>query len=736
MNKKRLWIRIRLFSLLFLAFSFLGCEFFNFNGDIKESVFSNLQVVYSFYEIANPNTDHVDLTFQVGQMVPSTSFPQFTQEESLLVGWRFLKYTNVDVPIVPDGLYYGDRNMITAINVGAAPLSFYAVWAKKRYVNFVTNCDTQLESIIVPDGYSIPNPSAYYNLTKEKHAFRGWYTDAECTQPFNITENIVTSDLTLYAKWVLQVTLTLDPNDGTGKTVSDTFDVGESYQLPDYLYDVPAGKGFVGWAGTPDATTAEYLYSDTISSVDQDMTLYSVWSTNIATIVYHDNAGLNQTYTVNKYGVGARVGIGRYREYDVNTEKTYERYLRDLWHVNGQTINGFGATTTATMSDAGSYSTYTYIEITGSMDLYAIWGIKVYGIEFMMTNPATSGRAQFYRTDVNWGEKVTPPEEVPYAPGYVFTGWYWYKNGQELLFDFDMILNEENIGNEGSWLMLEARFTAGTSIQNTFYVGGNDNIVRNGTIDNPYTSITEALNAINAAANASIDYKIILKNDAVSYRDNVYISTFYGNSLTIKFIHDTWNMSIYPKLDSYGNTVTSPIITIGVPQRVSIEHLEFRNANSTLDGGAIRVLSGSNVVLKDCRFCSNSSDGNGGAIYIENGASVTIENIEYSYGNNCNEQGGFIYNGGNLVLTGKIRNDYFGTKNGDIYLASGKVVTVAAGFNADDSSNLYIGIASTDYVDGTQVLDIAAAAPAASYQRFRMTNSSWNIDSNGLISTY
>ena len=388
------------------------------------------------------------------------------------------------------------------------------------------------------------------------------------------------------------------------------------------------------------------------------------------------------------------------------------------------------------MSDASSYSTYAYIEITGSMDLYAIWGIKVYGIEFMMTNPATSGRAQFYHSDVNWGEKVTPPEEVPYAPGYVFTGWYWYKNGQEILFDFDMILNEENIGNEGSWLMLEARFTAGTALQNTFYVGDNDNIVRNGTIDNPYTSITEALNAINAAAITAMDYKIIIKNDAVSYRDNVNISSFYGNSLTIKYMHDTWTKTIYPKLDSYGNTVTSPIITIGVPQRVSIEHLEFRNANSTSDGGAIRVLSGSNVVLKDCRFCSNSSDGNGGAIYIENGASVTIENIDYAYDNNCNEQGGFIYNGGNLVLTGRIRNDYYGTKNGDIYLASGKVVTVAAGFNADDSSNLYIGIPGTDYVADTRVLDIAAAAPAASYQKFRMTNSSWNIDSNGLISTY
>ena len=100
--------------------SFLSCEFFNFNGDIRESIYSDLQVTYSFYEIGNPNTNHEDITFQVGQFVLSSSFPQFTQEENLLVGWRFLKYSNVDSLIQPEGIFYGERNMITAITVPEA----------------------------------------------------------------------------------------------------------------------------------------------------------------------------------------------------------------------------------------------------------------------------------------------------------------------------------------------------------------------------------------------------------------------------------------------------------------------------------------------------------------------------------------------------------------------------------------------------------------------------------------
>lgn len=736
MNKKSLWIRLRLFSLLFVLFSFSGCEFFTFNGDIKESVYTNLQVTYSFYEIANPNTDHVDLTFQVGQMVPVTSFPQFTQEENLLIGWRFFKYSNVDYTIPPEGLYYGDRNMLTAITVGAAPLSFYAVWARKRYINFVTNCDAEFESIIVPDGYQIPNPYSYYNLTKEKHAFRGWYTDAECTQPFDIKTAVVTSDLTLYAKWVLQVTVTLDPNDGTGQPQSSTFDVGESFSLPDYLYDVPAGKGFVGWASTPDATTAEYLYEDTISSVDDDMTLYSVWTTNIANIVYYDNAGLNNTYTLTKYGVGARIRIGYYREFDVNTGKNYLRDFSNLWLVRGQSIKRYGPSSTSTINDSDTYYEYQRVELTGSMSLYAIWGLKTYGIEYMVTNPANQKRTQFYRIDVDWGTKLTPPEEVPYAAGYVFTGWYWYHNGYNTPYDFDMILNEDNIGNEYSWLQLEAHFEAGSSVQTVFYVGSNDTAVKDGTLENPYLSITDALNAINARGNNTPDYKIVIKDNIMTLRDNINISTFYGNSLTIKYKNTSWNADIYPKLDTTGNTISSPILSVGIPKTVTVENINFYDAESATDGGAVCAQAGSTVILKNCRFYDNHSDGNGGAIYIAPGASVSINNLSLSSNNNSTGNGGLIYNGGTLTLNGSIRNNSYYEKNGDIYLATGKYINVSAGFIESESSSMKITIPAADYVADTKILEIAASAPANTYQKFTMQNSSWYVDSNGRLQAY
>ena len=55
----------------------------------------------------------------------------------------------------------------------------------------------ELNAVQDGDSWYFDRPT---NPSKEYNAFTGWYTDAECTQPFNF-DNPVTADLTLYAGW-------------------------------------------------------------------------------------------------------------------------------------------------------------------------------------------------------------------------------------------------------------------------------------------------------------------------------------------------------------------------------------------------------------------------------------------------------------------------------------------------------------------------------------------------------
>ncbi len=59
--------------------------------------------------------------------------------------------------------------------------------------------------------------STSYEPTREGYSFGGWYLDAECTKKVANVEYIPTEDVTLYAKWEKEYTITVD-NDRDGHT--------------------------------------------------------------------------------------------------------------------------------------------------------------------------------------------------------------------------------------------------------------------------------------------------------------------------------------------------------------------------------------------------------------------------------------------------------------------------------------------------------------------------------------
>ena len=107
-------------------------------------------------------------------------------------------------------------------------ITLYAKWTVNTYtVTFNTDGGSAVDSQTVNYNSTATTPT---EPTKEGYTFAGWYTDADCSTEYNFTAS-VTGNITLYAKWTVEVitdwdTLSVKLNSGT--------DVGNIYVSGDF----------------------------------------------------------------------------------------------------------------------------------------------------------------------------------------------------------------------------------------------------------------------------------------------------------------------------------------------------------------------------------------------------------------------------------------------------------------------------------------------------------------------
>ena len=84
---------------------------------------------------------------------------------------------------------------------------------------------------VVDTGKTVSKPA---DPTREGYDFAGWYTDAECTQPYDFATP-VTGDMTLYAKWIQdeETTEPEQPGEGTEQPGTGTEEPGEGTETPE-----------------------------------------------------------------------------------------------------------------------------------------------------------------------------------------------------------------------------------------------------------------------------------------------------------------------------------------------------------------------------------------------------------------------------------------------------------------------------------------------------------------------
>ena len=114
--------------------------------------------------------------------------------------------------------------------------------------------------------------------TREGCTFLGWATSSGATEPEYDPGDSFTlnSDYTLYAVWdVPSYTITFDANNGDNAPSPQTKSYGETITLSE---DIPTRSEykFLGWATSPEATSAEYLPGSSFS-LNENCVLYAVW---------------------------------------------------------------------------------------------------------------------------------------------------------------------------------------------------------------------------------------------------------------------------------------------------------------------------------------------------------------------------------------------------------------------------------------------------------------------------
>ena len=120
----------------------------------------------------------------------------------------------------------------------------------------------------------------WQTTTKAGFVFDGWYRDAGLTQPFTSTD-VVTSNMTLYAKWKENTcTVTFDSKGGS-PVPSSRIQKGTTYMtMP--ADPTKADATFVGWYKDEDCT----IPFDNSEAINSDMTLYAKWRQNTYSVTY------------------------------------------------------------------------------------------------------------------------------------------------------------------------------------------------------------------------------------------------------------------------------------------------------------------------------------------------------------------------------------------------------------------------------------------------------------------
>lgn len=268
--------------------------------------FTELECTYNGEEKVTFETDHFSiygfaftqptfgLTFDTRDIIvvdPSTNWYYYdmNSETQDIYTYRYLKgTTNVPVPAAPARTksvfrgWYKDILFTTLFDPSepiTKDLIMHAKWDKIYTVTFDSKGGLPVSSKNIVTGNVI---DPWQTTTKAGFVFDGWYRDAGLTQPFTSTD-VVTSNMTLYAKWKENTcTVTFDSKGGS-PVPSLSVQKGATYiTMP--ASPTKADATFVAWYKDEDCTIP--FENNGSEAINSDVTLYAKWFQHYYLVTY------------------------------------------------------------------------------------------------------------------------------------------------------------------------------------------------------------------------------------------------------------------------------------------------------------------------------------------------------------------------------------------------------------------------------------------------------------------
>jgi uncharacterized repeat protein (TIGR02543 family) len=145
-------------------------------------------------------------------------------------------------------------------------------------VNFNSNGGSIVEHQSIENGEKVTKPS---NPSFIDYDFIAWFTEDSYMNQWDFDTDVVTADITLYAKWALvSYTVTFHAQGGSA-VENQTIELGEKVTKP--ADPTRVNYDFVGWY--KEETYANAWDFDT-DAVTEDITLYAQWSLNPSSLTY------------------------------------------------------------------------------------------------------------------------------------------------------------------------------------------------------------------------------------------------------------------------------------------------------------------------------------------------------------------------------------------------------------------------------------------------------------------
>lgn len=273
-------------------------------------------------------------------------------------------------------------------------------------ITFDSNGGSHVKSVAAEDNSLVQIPD---DPTKDGYVFAGWYWDNNTFRDLftlnSLQDRGLTSDLTVYAKWILEedyipvgsIKVTFNSKGGS--------EVKPFYVMPGSTISIPqvSKEGYTldGWyTSVNDGMTLDERWSFTNNTVNNEITLYAKWNINQYTITFDSNGG-------------------------VPLEPITYDFASEI-HINNPTRTGY--------SFIGWSSEVPSTMPSKNVLLTALWEINQYTITF-----DSDGGSPVESIIQDFNTEVSAPK-MPTKDGYTFVGWRFpFPPGEFIIYEFGIM---------------------------------------------------------------------------------------------------------------------------------------------------------------------------------------------------------------------------------------------------------------------------------------------------------